>query len=195
MADFWMCFFPMFVAVDAVGILPLFMHLTEGIDPSSVRKVIVQSMITALAVALVFLAVGRWIFRYLGITVADFLIAGGILLFTISLIDVITVEKKIAQMDSDSLGAVPIGVPLIVGPAVLTTIFILVGEYGVATTVAATVVNIIIAGAFFWLARPINRVLGRSGSRALSKLAGILLAAIAVMMVRKGIFMLWQVMS
>ena len=195
MADFWMCFFPMFVAVDAIGILPIFMHLTEGIDPSSVRKVIIQSMITALAVALVFLAVGRWIFRYLGITVADFLIAGGILLFTISLIDVITVEKKIAQMDSDSLGAVPIGVPLIVGPAVLTTIFILVGEYGVATTVAATVVNIIIAGAVFWLAGPINRVLGRSGSRALSKLAGILLAAIAVMMVRKGIFMLWQVMS
>jgi len=195
MADFWMCFFPMFVAVDAIGILPIFMHLTEGIDPSSVRKVIIQSMITALAVALVFLAVGQWIFRYLGITVADFLIAGGILLFTISLIDVITVEKKIAQMDSDSLGAVPIGVPLIVGPAVLTTIFILVGEYGVATTVAATVVNIIIAGAVFWLAGPINRVLGRSGSRALSKLAGILLAAIAVMMVRKGIFMLWQVMS
>jgi multiple antibiotic resistance protein len=81
-------------------------------------------------------------------------------------------------------------VPLIVGPAVLTTIFVLVGEYGVRPTVAATVVNIIIAGAVFWLAAPINRILGRSGSRALSKLAGILLAAIAVMMVRKGIFML-----
>ena len=191
MSDFWLCFFPMFVAVDAVGILPLFMHLTEGVDPRAVRRIIVQSMITALAVALVFLAVGRWIFHYLGITVADFLIAGGILLFTISVIDVITVEKRVAQVDADSLGAVPIGVPLIVGPAVLTTIFVLVGEYGVAPTVAATVVNIVIAGAVFWLAGPIHRVLGRSGSRALSKLAGILLAAIAVMMVRKGIFMLW----
>ena len=191
MSDFWLCFFPMFVAVDAVGILPLFMHLTEGVDPRAIRKVIVQSMITALAVALVFLAVGRWIFHYLGITVADFLIAGGILLFTISVIDVITVEKRVAQVDADSLGAVPIGVPLIVGPAVLTTIFVLVGEYGVAPTVAATVVNIVIAGAVFWLAGPIHQVLGRSGSRALSKLAGILLAAIAVMMVRKGIFMLW----
>ena len=191
MSDFWLCFFPMFVAVDAVGILPLFMHLTEGVDPRAVRRIIVQSMITALAVALVFLAVGRWIFHYLGITVADFLIAGGILLFTISVIDVITVEKRVAQVDADSLGAVPIGVPLIVGPAVLTTIFVLVGEYGVAPTVAATVVNIVIAGAVFWLAGPIHQVLGRSGSRALSKLAGILLAAIAVMMVRKGIFMLW----
>jgi multiple antibiotic resistance protein len=193
MADFWLCFFPMFVAVDAVGILPLFMHLTEGVDPRAVRKIIVQSMVTALVVALMFLAVGQWIFHYLGITVADFLIAGGILLFTISVIDVITVEKRVAQVDSDSLGAVPIGVPLIVGPAVLTTIFVLVGEYGVAPTVAATVVNIVIAGAVFWLAGPINRVLGRSGSRALSKLAGILLAAIAVMMVRKGILMLWPV--
>jgi multiple antibiotic resistance protein len=191
MNDFWLCFFPMFVAVDAIGILPLFMHLTEGIDPRSVRRIIVQSMITALVVALVFLAVGQWIFHYLGITVADFLIAGGILLFTISVIDVITVEKRVAQVDADSLGAVPIGVPLIVGPAVLTTIFVLVGEYGLAPTVAATVVNIIIAGAVFWLAGPINRVLGRSGSRALSKLAGILLDAIAVMMERKGVFMLW----
>ena len=191
MTDFWLCFFPMFVAVDAVGVLPLFMHLTEGIDPRTVRRIIVQSMVTALVVALVFLAVGQWIFHYLGITVADFLIAGGILLFTISVIDVITVEKRVAQVDADSLGAVPIGVPLIVGPAVLTTIFVLVGEYGVAPTVAATVVNIVIAGAVFWLAGPINRVLGRSGSRALSKLAGILLAAIAVMMVRKGIFMVW----
>lgn len=191
MSDFWFCFFPMFVAVDAVGILPLFMHLTEGVDPRAVRRIIVQSMITALAVALVFLAVGRWIFHYLGITVADFLIAGGILLFTISVIDVITVEKRVAKVDADSLGAVPIGVPLIVGPAVLTTIFVLVGEYGVAPTVAATVVNIVIAGAVFWLAGPIHQVLGRSGSRALSKLAGILLAAIAVMMVRKGVFMLW----
>jgi len=58
--------------------------------------------------------------------------------------------------------------------------------------VAATVVNIGIAGAVFWLSEPIHRLLGRSGSRALSKLAGILLAAIAVMMVRKGLIMLWQ---
>ena len=192
MADFWMCFLPMFVAVDAVGILPLFMHLTEGVERHAVRRIIVQSMVTALVVALLFLLLGRWIFRYLGITVADFLIAGGILLFTISVIDIITVEKRIAQVESDSLGAVPIGVPLIVGPAVLTTIFVLVGEYGCMPTVAATVVNIVIAGAVFWLAEPINRILGRSGSRALSKLAGILLAAIAVMMVRKGVLILWQ---
>ena len=192
MADFWMCFLPMFVAVDAVGILPLFMHLTEGVERHAVRRIIVQSMVTALVVALLFLLLGRWIFRYLGITVADFLIAGGILLFTISVIDIITVEKRIAQVESDSLGAVPIGVPLIVGPAVLTTIFVLVGEYGFMPTVAATVVNIVIAGAVFWLAEPINRILGRSGSRALSKLAGILLAAIAVMMVRKGVLILWQ---
>lgn len=192
MEAFWLCFFPMFVAVDAVGILPLFIHLTEGVERHAVRRIIVQSMITAFVVALVFLALGRWIFQYLGITVADFLIAGGILLFTISVIDIITVEKRVAQVDADSLGAVPIGVPLIVGPAVLTTIFVLVGEYGLMPTVTATVVNIAIAGAVFWLSEPLNRILGRSGSRALSKLAGILLAAIAVMMVRKGVLILWQ---
>jgi multiple antibiotic resistance protein len=191
MEAFWLCFFPMFVAVDAVGVLPLFMHLTEGVARHGVRKVIVQSMITALVVSLAFLVVGKWIFEYLGITVADFLIAGGILLFAISVIDIITVEKTVVQIDADSMGAVPIGVPLIVGPAVLTTIFILVAEYGLMPTVAATVVNIAIAGGVFWLAEPIHRILGRSGSRTFSKLAGILLAAIAVMMVRRGIVMLW----
>jgi len=109
MEAFWLCFFPMFVAVDAVGILPLFMHLTEGVEPRVVRRVIVQSMVTALAVALAFLAVGQWVFHYLGITVADFLIAGGILLFTISLSDVIAVEKRVPRWTPTASAPSPSG--------------------------------------------------------------------------------------
>jgi len=83
-----------------------------------------------------------------------------------------------------------LGVPLIVGPAVLTTILILVQEYGPLATVAALIVNILIAGFTFWLYAPIISLLGKSGTRTVSKLAALLLAAIAVMMVRKGVMLL-----
>jgi multiple antibiotic resistance protein len=190
MNKFWLCFFPIFMAVNAIGVLPMFMNFTEGLDHQKIRKIIVQSVITAAIVALVFLAVGKIILDLLGITVADFMIAGGALLFIISLDDLLAVEKKWSQIDPESLGAVPLGVPLIVGPAVLTTILILIGEYGPVATVAALIVNIFIAGMTFWMSAPIIRFLGKSGAKTVSKLGDLLLAAIAVMMVRKGLTIL-----
>ncbi len=190
MTKFWLCFVPLFVAVDAIGVLPMFMSLTEDLDRTKIRRIILQSIVTAMAVALTFLVIGKVVFKLLGITIADFMIAGGSLLFIISLSNLLTVEKKQRQVDLDSLGAVPLGVPLIVGPAVLTTIILLVGEYGLVTTVYATVMNILIAGVVFWLSESINRVLGKVGAKTISKLASLILAAIAVMMVRKGIMML-----
>ncbi len=190
MNKFWLCFFPIFMAVNVIGVLPMFMNFTEGLDRPKINRIIVQSVVTATIVALIFLAVGKVILNLLGITVSDFMIAGGILLFIISLDDLISMERRWSQIDPESLGAVPLGVPLIVGPAVLTTILILVQEYGPLATVAALIVNILLTGITFWLYAPIIRLLGKSGARTVSKLAALLLAAIAVMMVRKGIVLL-----
>ena len=190
MNKFWLCFFPIFMAVNVIGVLPIFMNFTEGLDRPRINRIIVQSVVTATIVALIFLAVGKVILDLLGITVSDFMIAGGILLFIISLDDLISMERRWSQIDPESLGAVPLGVPLIVGPAVLTTILILAQEYGPLATVAALIVNILLTGITFWLYAPIIRLLGKSGARTVSKLAALLLAAIAVMMVRKGIVLL-----
>jgi len=187
MKAFWLCFVPLFVAVDAVGVLPLFLSLTEGMDRARLRIVIVQSVITASTVALVFLAFGPVLLRFLGITVADFMIAGGILLLAISLSDLLTGEKKQRHTDLESLGAVPIGVPLISGPAVLTTCLLLAGIHGRLLTAAAVVANIALAGLVFVFSESITRAIGRTGAKTLSKVASLLLAAIAVMLVRKGI--------
>lgn len=189
MKSFWLCFVPLFVAVDAIGLLPLFINLTEGMGKKLIRKIIVQSMITALAVALIFIAVGTGIFRFLNISVADFMIAGGTLLFVISIRDILAAEKKILEVDPDSVGAVPIGVPLITGPAVLTTSLLLVSEHSVVITSLAIAANILIAGGMFLMAPLINRVLGKTGSKAISKIISLLLAAIGVMIVRRGIAM------
>jgi len=185
--EFWLCFVPLFVAVDAIGVLPMFLSLSQGMGPRQVRRIIHQSMATAAAVALAFLALGTAILDLLGITVADFMVAGGILLFVLAMGDLLANEKLQRRIDPDSLGAVPLGVPLITGPAVLVTSMLLLNQYGAGWTAAAIVANILIAGIVFFFAGGIGRVLGRTGEKIVSKIAMLLLAAIAVMMVRKGI--------
>lgn len=187
MESFGLCFIPLFVAVDAVGVLPLFMNLTEGIEQNKIKKIIIQSMITALIVALAFIAVGTATLKLLGISVADFMIAGGTLLFVISIRDILATEKKHYAIDLESMGAVPIGVPLITGPAVLTTSMLLINEHSLFITSLAIIANILIAGAVFLMAPFIDRIIGKTGSKTVSKITSLLLAAIGVMIVRRGI--------
>ena len=187
MAELFVCFMAIFIAVDPIGILPLFMSLTAGARPAKLKRIVIQSITTALAVSLVFLFAGKFILQYLGVSVGDFMIAGGVLLFVFSISDLLTVDKKELSIDPESVGAVPIGVPLVAGPALFTTMIILVGQHGYLLTVAATVINLFITGVVFLLSRRIYNFLGHNGSKTISKLASLLLAAIAVMMVRKGI--------
>ncbi|MDD5066587.1 MAG: MarC family protein [bacterium] len=187
MLKFWLSFVPLFIAVDAIGILPMFINLTEGLSRKKRDRVILQSIITAMLVALLFLAIGKVLLRLLGITVADFMIAGGLLLFLLSINDMLSMEKKQRSIDPDSLGAVPIGVPLIVGPAVLAATILLESQYGWLPTVVALIINISLAGLIFYYSHTINRFLGRSGAKTLSKLASLLLASIGIMIIRKGI--------
>ena len=187
MENFWLCFVQLFVAVDAVGTLPLFLSLTEGIDPAKRRRIVAQSVLTALIVGIGFLFLGDSVLVFLGITVNDFLVAGGILLLVISISDTLSGEKRRRRVDQDSLGAVPIGVPLIVGPAVLTTSLLMLRQYGTLATVLSLVSNILIGGLVFLGSGLIIRALGKPGTRTVSKLAALLLAAIAVHMIRRGL--------
>lgn len=187
MHAFWLCFVPLLIAVDVPGVLPLYLGLTDGLDPPQRRRVILQSSTTASAVALSFLAIGKAVFALLGVTVADFMVAGGTLLFLIAVADLMTTGKPQRQVDAASLGAVPLGVPLIVGPAVLATSILLLDEHGFAPTAAALVANILLAAVAFALAEPLHRLLGNAGSKVLSKISSLLLASIAVMIVRKGL--------
>jgi multiple antibiotic resistance protein len=187
MKEFWLCFVPLFVAVDAIGVLPLYLSLTEGIEPVRLKKVVAQSVATAATVALAFLVFGPVLLRFMGITVPDFMIAGGLLLLAIALNDLLAGGKRRRLLDAGSLGAVPIGVPLITGPGVLTTCLLLVGIHGRFLTALAVVVNIVLAGAIFAFSGPITHAIGQNGTKTVSKVASLLLAAIAVMLIRKGL--------
>ena len=182
----FLAFIPIFVAVDAIGVLPIFISLTEGITKEVKRKIIYQSVVTALALAAGFIFLGKAIFKFLSITAGDFMIAGGAVLFCIAIIDIINPSKKRRQPVSE-LGAVPFGTPLIVGPAVLTTSLMIISEYGILPTLISIFTNVILAGIIFAGSEYLIKVFGVTGARALSKITSLFLAAIAVMMIRKGI--------
>jgi len=187
MNDFWLTFVPLFIAVDAIGVLPIYLSITNETEPAAKHPIVIQSVITAAAVALIFLFFGPPLLLLLGISVADFMIAGGILLFVIALSDLITGEKRQRTFDPTALGAVPIGVPLITGPGVLTTSILVANAHGTWITSLSLLLNIAIAGVIFWFGDPLANFLGNAGGTTISQIASLLLASIAVMLVRKGI--------
>jgi len=188
MKNFWLAFLPLFVAVDAIGVLPMYLGLTAGIEIHARRRIIIQSIFTAGSAVALFVLGGGWFMRIIGVSVSDFMIAGGMLLFVLSISDLLSVDKVQRKVDPDTVGAVPIGVPLITGPAVLTTTILLVEQHGVLPTLWAALTNVMIAGMVFWFAGPIGTGLGSAGTKILSKIASLILAAIGIMMIRKGIF-------
>jgi multiple antibiotic resistance protein len=150
------------------------------------QKVIIDSILTAVIVSLSFIALGEVIFRILGITTDDFKIAGGLLLLVIAILD-LTQHIEERMKPDVRMGVVPIGVPLIVGPAVLTNILLLVDHYGIIPTVIALMLNLFIVWISLMNAERIIKVVGKGGIIGISKVMALLLASIAIMMIRLGI--------
>ncbi|MBI4429239.1 MAG: MarC family protein [Ignavibacteriales bacterium] len=179
-------FIPLFVAIDVLGVVPLFLSLTDGFEPPERSKLVTEATLTALAVSLLFLFGGRLIFSFLGITENDFRVGGGIVLLVLSVVDLIFSHEKQRNPDS-SVGIVPIGIPLIIGPAALTTILILVDNYGYGVAIISLIANLAIVWIVFRNSKYVFKVLGKGGARVFSKVASLFLAAIAVMMIRVGL--------
>jgi multiple antibiotic resistance protein len=183
---FLLCLIPIMVALDAPGTLPLFVGMTEDMDKGERARVIRQSIITAFLVTVGFVLLGQAIFRALGILVEDFMIAGGIVLLIIAINDVLRAGGK-STLQSGDLGVVPLGTPLIAGPAMLTTALVLVGSYGYVPVIFSLIVNLIIAWTIFAQSERIIRLIGMNGSRGFAKVTALILAAFAVKMIRSGI--------
>jgi multiple antibiotic resistance protein len=178
---------PLLVALDAPGTLPIYMAMTEGLKKHERQRIVRQSILTAFLITIGFTFLGRAVFTALAITVEDFMIAGGIVLLVIAILDIVRAGEKKYPL-SPTFGVVPFGTPLIAGPATLATTLILVGNYGYIPVILSLVVNILFAWLIFAQADRIIRIVGINGSRAFAKVAALLLAAIAVKMIRSGIF-------
>jgi multiple antibiotic resistance protein len=179
-------FIPLFVAIDVTALLPIFLSLTSGMTEREKHSVTKQSIFTALAVSLAFVAVGEAIFSILGITVNDFKIAGGLILLVLAILELMK-ESQEVRASFGNVGVVPIGVPLIAGPAVVTTLLVLVDHYGISSTIISLLLNLLLVWFAFTKAQKITEFFGKNGIAAISKVMALLLAAIAVMMIRLGV--------
>lgn len=179
-------FIPIFVAMDAVGILPIFIGMTRKQRAEDRQRIVRLSMLTAFVLTAIFTILGKAIFRFMGITVFDFMVAGGVILFILAILDVMG-ARHTGDEEPDSMGIVPLGTPMVAGPALITTCVLMANEHGVWVTLISLTLNIIIAAVVFSYGQILTKLLGESGSAALSKITSLLLASIAVMMVRRGV--------
>lgn len=184
---FLLAFIPLFVAMDPVGLIPVFLGMTEGVDPARRKRISNQAIWTAAIVAVGFMFLGKATFQALGITVGDFKIAGGLILLVLASRDLLRSEATAPALPED-FGVVPLGLPLIAGPATLTTLLILMDSVGVPFTLVALLLNLIVVMLAFQFSDQLARRIGLTGLRAISKIISLLLAAIAVSMIRRG----WQ---
>jgi multiple antibiotic resistance protein len=184
--EIFLPFIPLFVAFDVLGILPIFVSLTSEMEPSERKRVIRQSTLTAFLVSIGFLGAGKSVFAILGISVSDFKIAGGILLFIIAIVDLIFPEKT-RTFPKETMGVVPIGIPLIVGPAVLTLLLMVVNTYGYLSTLLCLGLNLLIVWFIFSQSQWVMRLMKEGGTKGVAKVSSLLLAAFAIMMIRMGI--------
>jgi multiple antibiotic resistance protein len=188
-AKFLQAFIPLFVAIDPIGLAAVFLGLGSAITPERRRQIANQATWTGGVVALGFLLLGQSVFKALGISVSDFQVAGGLILFILAAKDLIQSATAEAEKLPDDFGVVPLGMPLIAGPASITTLLVLAqtATIGLVVTLAALAVNLGLVVLALHYSAWLGRRIGPTGLRAISKIISMLLAAIAVSMIRSGI--------
>lgn len=184
---FSLVFLPLFVAMDPLGNVAFLVPVLGAARPHRRRRVVHLALATGLVIGMVFLALGQGIFVVLGITVSDFLIAGGLILLVVSLRELLSSTTPAPTTPTEMMAVVPIGTPLLVGPATVSMLILLSGLHGYGLVILGFLANILVAWVVFINAERILGFLGKGGLLAFSKVAYLLLAAIAVQLIRRGL--------
>lgn len=187
LTKFLQAFIPLFVAIDPVGLAAIFLGLGQNVAAERRQKIAAQATWTGGLVALGFLFLGQSAFKALGISVSDFQIAGGLILFVLAAKDLVQSAAEPERLPED-FGVVPLGMPLIAGPASITTLLVLAQNQsmGLAVILVALAVNLGLVVLALHYSEWLGRKVGATGMRAISKIIAMLLAAIAVSMIRQG---------
>ncbi len=187
-------FLPLFVAINPAGIIPLYLSVTENLSTAERRRLTLQAMATAVGISVLILFAGQLIFSLLGITVNDLRVGGGLILLVLSISNLLFGDFRRRDPtggeeteDLASVGIVPIGIPLIVGPAAITSILVSREAYGYLPTLASLVINMVLVFLTLAASPYVGRFAGPAVSRAIAKVASLFLAAISVAMIRAGV--------
>jgi multiple antibiotic resistance protein len=177
----------LFIIVDPLGNIPIFMSLTEKMPKDKKRRTFNTATITGIILLLIFAFVGKEIFSIFGVSIFSFEVAGGILLLIIAIRLLIT--GKIIDFDDshESIGAVPIAMPLLVGPGAITTVIFNLQQYGIWITSLAIVITLAITWIILRFANKVYHFLGQSGSLVIARVNALFIAAIAIQYILVGI--------
>ena len=191
-------FTTLFIIIDPPGLAPLYIALTQGMSPAQRRAIGLRACLVAMALMLAFLFLGAGLLGFIGISMPAFRIAGGILLF-ITALDMLFERRQSRRKsnadDSNDPGhdpsVFPLAIPLIVGPGAITTIILLAGQANGAADFAAIAavmaLNMGLVFGFFLASTSIERILGKTGINVVTRVLGMLLAALAVQFILDGL--------
>lgn len=189
--DFWLLLkmsIMLFVIMDPPGNIPIFIAVTKGMKKEERKSELSHAVIVAAILLLLFAFLGKLVLDVLGITLDSFMIAGGILLLLVSF-DLLRGEHKygVSVESGAGVGAVPIGTPLLAGPGAITAVMVIIQKEGVFVVLFTIFAAIIATKYLLGQSERIFSMLGKVGSEVLSRVMGILVAAIAIQFIGNGI--------
>ena len=170
----------LFIIVDPFGNIPIFIGLTENIPDAQKKKVYNTATLVGMALLLVFAFTGQEIFSLFGLSIYSFEVAGGILLLIIAIRILITGNIHENAESPESLGAVPIAIPLLVGPGAITTTILDLQAYGTVIAILAVLIVLSLTWVILRYINGIYKFLGKTGSIVIARVMALLIAAIAV---------------
>ena len=189
-------FVALFIIIDPIDLTPVFIAITQGMDDTLRRKVALRSVLVSAFFISLFIAGGETVLGFIGISMPAFRIAGGILLFLTAL-DMLFQrrskrrENQTEQELIDDPSVFPLAIPLIIGPGAIATVILIAGAkpglVGVASTVLVTASVLLTVFVFFSAASSVEKLLGKTGIDVLTRLLGMLLAALSVQFVIEGL--------
>ena len=182
----------LFVIMDPPGIIPIFLALTARRGAKAMARLALQAALTSFGVIVLFAVFGDRILSYLGITLPAMQASGGLLLLIVSLELLTGKTDEPEQVDDVNVAMVPLGTPLLAGPGAIVATILFVRQSDTAPEVTALVVGIVAIHVTIYLVMRYSVVLARilrpTGILVLTRIAGLLVAAIAVQLIANGVF-------
>ena len=197
--DAFKIFIALIALVNPLGVLPMFISLTQDFTPAQKQRAIRTAAFTVVAVISTCALLGEQIIKFFGISTASLQVAGGllILLMSLSMLNAqpsgakATAEERDEAEHKDTIGVVPLGIPLLTGPGAMSTVIVLAGKSHHASDYVALIGSGVVIAALVWLtlqmAQPIARFMGRTGINIATRIMGLLVAAVAVEFIVEGL--------
>jgi multiple antibiotic resistance protein len=194
-------FFTLFFVVDPLGLVPVFVSLLSGYQPSEKRAIIFKSTIISIAISLFFILLGKYLLDFLGISPGTFLVAGGILLFLIAMEMLLGKPSKLNMQDvaeerhhagKNDIAVFPLAIPLLCGPGNIAALLMFSSQSwespGKMIVIAIISIAVfLIAMAFMFLATRFAKWIGETGIAVTGRLIGLILSAISVQFIINGL--------